>query len=163
MPVTKSSNYQSPDQDLLQEVATQTEAQCFHVDNDKGHKCSMIIPVYVSHVSCPEKEVLVYCLLDNQSDTSFILGSVTKSLGVQGHEVDLSLSTMSGQGQVVNSSVMNGLVVRGYDKVSIENRVNVARAYTTDVMPANRSHIPTKGKVRSILNLEWFMTYFQVK
>ena len=155
MPVTKSSNYQSPDQDSLLEMATQTEAQCFHVDSDKGDKCSMIIPVYVSHVSCPEKEVLVYCLLDNQSDTSFILSSVTKSLGVQGHEVDLSLSTMSGQGQVVNSSVMNGLVVRGYDKVSTENRVNLARAYTTDVMPANRSHIPTKRKVRSIPNLEW--------
>ena len=155
MPVTKSSNYQSPDQDLLQEMATQTEAQCFHVDSDKGDKCSMIIPVYVSHVSCPEKEVLVYCLLDNQSDTSFILSSVTKSLGVQGHEVDLSLSTMSGQGQVVNSSVMNGLVVRGYDKVGTENRVNLTRAYTTDVMPANRSHIPTKRKVRSIPNLEW--------
>ena len=155
MPVTKSSNYQSPDQDSLLEMATQTEAQCFHVDSDKGDKCSMIIPVYVSHVSCPEKEVLVYCLLDNQSDTSFILSSVTKSLGVQGPEVDLSLSTMSGQGQVVNSSVMNGLVVRGYDKVSTENRVNLARAYTTDVMPANRSHIPTKRKVRSIPNLGW--------
>ena len=155
MPVTKSSNYQSPDQDLLLEMATQTEAQCFHVDSDKGNKISMIIPVYVSHVSCPEKKVLVYCLLDNQSDTSFILSSVTKSLGVQDHEVDLSLSTMSGQGQVVNSSVMNGLVVRGYDKVSTENRVNLARAYTTDVMPANRSHIPTKQKVRSIPNLEW--------
>ena len=77
------------------------------------------------------------------------------SLGVQGHEVDLSLSTMSDQGQVVNSSVMNGLVVRGYDKVSTGNRVNLTRAYTTDVMPANRSHIPTKRKVRSIPNLEW--------
>ena len=155
MPVIKSSNHQSHDQDFLQEMATQTEAQCFHVDSDKGDKCSMIIPVYVSHVSCPENEVLVYCLLDNQSDTSFILSSVTKSLGVQGHEVDLSLSTMSGQGQVVNSSVMNGLVVRGYDEVSTENRVKLTRAYTTDVMPANRSHIPTKRKVRTIPNLEW--------
>ena len=37
----------------------------------QSQKCSMILPVYISH-RCTKKRVLVYALLDTMSDTSFI-------------------------------------------------------------------------------------------
>ncbi len=33
----------------------------------------MVVPVWLSHKDVPSKETLVYAILDNQSDTSFIL------------------------------------------------------------------------------------------
>ena len=150
-----SSIDNSPVQNPVSQSVDQVEAGCYYVDRNKGDQCSMIIPVFVSHKSCPGREILVYCLLDNQSDTSFILSSVSNSLGVKGHSVKLSLSTMAGKGQVVNSSVLDGLVVRGYDNVSMKNRVTLPRTYSRDIMPANRNHIPTRHKVRNIPNLEW--------
>ena len=33
---------------------------------------SMIVPVWLHHESNPEAEVLIYALLDDQSDTTFI-------------------------------------------------------------------------------------------
>ena len=57
-------------------------------------KCSMVVPVCVSHIKSPNREELVYALLDSQSDTSFILDKTRQSLGVDGPEITLRLSRM---------------------------------------------------------------------
>lgn len=44
---------------------------------------STIIPVWVSTTSEPDREVLVYALLDTQSDTTFILEETTKALNTK--------------------------------------------------------------------------------
>ena len=36
------------------------------------HISAMIVPVHLSHKSCPDQKKLVYAMLDSQSDTSFI-------------------------------------------------------------------------------------------
>jgi hypothetical protein len=54
----------------------------------------MILPVYLSHEENPDKERLVYALLDTQSDTTFVLEETSKALGVTGQSVKLMLSTM---------------------------------------------------------------------
>ena len=53
----------------------------------QSSKCSMILPLYLSHRDSPEKEILIYALLDTQSDTTFILQDSCSALGLTGIDV----------------------------------------------------------------------------
>lgn len=44
--------------------------------DDSASKSTMIVPVYVSHVDSPNREVLTYAMLDTQSDTCFVAESI---------------------------------------------------------------------------------------
>ena len=103
-------------------------------------KCSMIMPVYISHRDNPDKEVLIYALLDTQSDTTFLLDKTCDQLGVKGTNVKLLLSTMFSKDEAVNSQRITGLIVRGYDR---DVKISLPTTYTREIMPANESHIPT--------------------
>lgn len=54
-----------------------------------------IIPVWLSSTTQPTKEVLVYALLDSQSDTTFVLNEIAESLDTTKESVKLELSTMT--------------------------------------------------------------------
>jgi len=109
--------------------------------SSSSHLSSMILPVYVSHESCPEREHLVYALLDTQSDTTFVHDGTCEALGVVGTEVNLQLSTMYAENRLVSSQKVKGLRVRGYDG-SIT--LSLPDAYTRQIMPVNRDHIPSR-------------------
>lgn len=117
----------------------------FMSNTESSAKSSMIVPVYVSHVDTPSEEVLVYALLDTQSDTTFILSDTYRKLGLSGTDVKLSLSTMFAENQIVDSCKVKGLIVRGFDS---SVRIPLPTVFTRDVMPANRSHIPTSDMAR---------------
>ncbi|XP_038055961.1 uncharacterized protein LOC119727951 [Patiria miniata] len=114
-------------------------------------KSSMIVPVWVSHRDKPEKERLVYALLDTQSDTTFILDSTCEALDLQGTKVNLLLSTMFAEDQKVASRKIDGLIVRGFDS---HLKISLPAAYSREIMPANRSHIPTSEMARKWPHLE---------
>lgn len=57
-----------------------------------GCKSSMILPVLVSHVDNPKKEIMVYGLLDTQTDTTFVSDDRCEKLGWEGPSVRLQLS-----------------------------------------------------------------------
>ncbi|MCG8044768.1 MAG: hypothetical protein N0E48_03640, partial [Candidatus Thiodiazotropha endolucinida] len=120
-------------------------------DTGESSKCSMIVPVYLSHCDRPESEVLIYALLDTQSDTTFVLQDTCAALGLRGTDVKLSLSTMYAENQIVNSQKVKGLSVRGYNS-SVQ--IPLPDAYTRNIMPANRSHIPTPEMARMWPHLE---------
>lgn len=100
----------------------------------------MIVPVYVSHRDKPDQERLVYALLDTQSDTTFILEDTYRELGLSGTTVKLLLSTMYAENQVVESHKVRDLVVRGFNN---ELKIPLPDTFTRNIMPADRSHIPT--------------------
>ncbi|XP_071855378.1 uncharacterized protein [Apostichopus japonicus] len=106
---------------------------------------SLILPVYVSHVDAPQREVLVYALLDTQSDSTFITDKTCELLNVEGSKTLLSLSTLSSKNQLVDSSRIGGLSVRGHREGT---KVHLPVSYTRCSIPANRSHIPTPGTAR---------------
>ena len=64
---------------------------------------SSIVPVWVSSTELPDEEVLVYALLDTQSDT-FILDEVAQDLDTRNEIVSLWLSTMFSRSMVINWS-----------------------------------------------------------
>lgn len=110
------------------------------VQNGNCSKSSMIVPVWLSHKDKPSQEILVYALLDTQSDTTFILDSTRRKLKIGGQDVNLLLSTMSCQDELIASKRINGLRVRGHSETE---SIWLPTTYTRDIMPANRSHIPT--------------------
>ena len=100
----------------------------------------MVLPVWMSHCDRPECETLVCALLDIQYDMTFILDETCDATGVHGTAVKLSLSMRSAKIQLVNSKRIKGLVVRGFN---CDNTLHLPVAFSREIMPASRSHIPT--------------------
>lgn len=81
--------------------------------SNASSKCSMIVPVLVSHQNYLTHEVQVYALLDTQLDATFSLESVCDTLRVEGTKVSLLLSTLTSEDKAVGCRRVNSLVVRG--------------------------------------------------
>ena len=116
----------------------------------------MIVPVYLSPCDTPEKEVQVYALLDIQSDTTFVLHDTCTGLDLSDIDVKLSLSTMYAGNRVVDSQKIKGLSVRGLNN---SLRISFPDAYTRNIVPVNRSHIPTPEMARMWSHLEPIAKY----
>ncbi len=106
----------------------------------------MIVPVWLSHNNSPKKETLVYAILDNQSDTTFILKKIADEQGLPSTDVQLLLSTMLAENQLINSNKIMGLSVRGF----VDNeKIGIPSASTREIMPAHRDHIPTPNTAKN--------------
>lgn len=103
-------------------------------------KTSIIVPVYVSHSDRPDQEWLLYAFLDTQSDTTFILEDTYRELGLSGTKIKLLLPTMYAYNQVVESQKVRGLVARWFNN---ELKISLPDTFTRNIMPTDRSHIPT--------------------
>ncbi|XP_026214228.1 uncharacterized protein LOC113160973 [Anabas testudineus] len=101
---------------------------------------SMIVPVWLSSVSNPGVEQLVYALLDTQSDTVYIDQDVSHSIQTKSHPVRLKLATMTGKTTLVHSERIKGVKVRGYNSTLF---IDLPPANTKDCIPVNRACIPT--------------------
>ena len=75
-------------------------AACFMNEQTKSQANSMIVLVWLSHASNPQTERVLYALLDDQSDTTFIADTVLNHLGVSGPETNL-LSTMHATDELI--------------------------------------------------------------
>ncbi|KAK3740437.1 hypothetical protein QZH41_015487, partial [Actinostola sp. cb2023] len=101
---------------------------------------SMIVPVWLHHKDNPQHEVLVYALLDDASDTTFVRTSTLEALGVSGTEIKLNLYTMHGKAEIPVQRV-DGLVVKGFDKAV---NVPLPKTYSRDYIPSMRNQIPRR-------------------
>lgn len=114
----------------------------------KGHaesiSHSLIVPVWLHHQDSPNKKVMVYALLDDQSDACFIKEGTLEKLGVDGPEIGLKLSTVLAE-ENITSKKITGLVVRG---VKEEMDIPLPRTYTRSIIPARRSQIPRPETAR---------------
>ena len=105
----------------------------------------MIVPVWLSHEENPHKESLVYAILDNQSDKSFLLDKTAEEMNLPSIDVPLFMSTMLAENQLIQSSKIYGLSVRGFNN---SKKIRLPALFTRDVMPASRSHIPSPETTR---------------
>ena len=102
-------------------------------------KSTMIVPVWISSKDSKE-EMLVYALLDTQSDTSFVSKATFSQLGISATDTKLSLSTMTSERRVIQSKRVEGLIVRGYNS---DVEIQLPTVYLHDSIPASRDNIPT--------------------
>ncbi|XP_034088632.1 uncharacterized protein LOC117557059 [Gymnodraco acuticeps] len=119
--------------------------------NVKVPHTSTIVPVWVSATSEPHREILVYALLDTQSDTSFILEETAKALHTKNETVQLKLSTMASRNTVVSCRKLTGLQVRG---IYSDRIIPLPVTYSREFIPANRDHIPTPETAKAWPHLE---------
>ena len=105
---------------------------------------SLIVPVWLHHQNNPENKIKVYALLDEQSDACFIRESTLNTLGVDGPEIHLELSTVLAQ-KTITSKKITGLSVRGINE-TID--IPLPRTYTRNVIPARSSQIPIPETAR---------------
>ena len=99
----------------------------------------MIVPVWLSHASNPGSERLVYALLDDQSDTTFITETVLNHLGVSGPQTNLLLSTMHATDELIKTRKIGGLIVQDFNR---QVTLQLPKAFSREIIPAKRSHIP---------------------
>ncbi|XP_078382421.1 uncharacterized protein LOC144665122 [Oculina patagonica] len=104
-----------------------------------------IIQVILFHKENPEKEVKVYALLDDASDTTFVTTEVQRKLGIEGVETSLDLSTMLGRERITVKRI-DGLVVQRLDK---RTEVELPKAYARQIIPSRRDQIPRPETVNS--------------
>ena len=102
---------------------------------------SMIVPVWLSSLSKPDKEVLVYAILDTQSDATFVLKETCEELNAETQPTKLRLSTITSQDSLVESQRVSSLQVRGYNS---DVKIPIPVAFTSTCIPADEEHIPTK-------------------
>ncbi|XP_057709746.1 uncharacterized protein LOC130927761 [Corythoichthys intestinalis] len=121
------------------------------MQNDEDTHTSSIIPVWLSNEKEPENEVLVYALLDTQSDTTFILEETARSLNTTLQPVQLKLTTMSTRNAVIACHKISGLQVRGFYSNKL---IPLPDSYARDFIPANLDHIPTPKTAKVWPHLE---------
>ena len=99
---------------------------------------SMIVPVWICHKDSPQREVMVYALLDEASDTTFIKLKTLRDLGLTGTEVKLNLFTMLGKEEITVEKT-SGLVVKRIDK---RVKIELPKTYSRARIPFRRNQVP---------------------
>ena len=107
--------------------------------SNKHEMSSMILPVWLSHQEYPDREVLVYALLDPASNGTFIKTGILGKLGKKGIDTNLRLNTMHGS-EVIATQKISGLKVEDLKRTT---HIELPSAvYCRDDIPARRSEIP---------------------
>ncbi|XP_049331584.1 uncharacterized protein LOC125799285 [Astyanax mexicanus] len=119
--------------------------------NGNSTYASTIVPVWLSTTRNPDAEVLIYALLDSQSDSTFILHERAEALDTQMDPVQLRLSTLASKQTVIPSHKLAGLQVRGFYS---SKKIPLPVTYSRDFIPASLSHIPTPKTARAWSHLE---------
>ena len=99
---------------------------------------SMIVPVRIHHQDNPERQVVIYALLDPASNGTFIKESILEELQVNGVETQLKLNTMHGS-EVVPTRKVGGLIVQRMDG---EVHIELPKTYSRNKIPSRRNEIP---------------------
>jgi len=97
--------------------------------------------VWLSSLSKHYKEVLVYAILDMQSDATFILKETCDELDAETQPTKLQLSTITSQDSLVDSQRVSSLQVRGYNS---DIKIHIPVAFTSMSIPTEEEHIPIK-------------------
>ena len=124
---------------------------CFMNNGYQYRISSMIVPVWVNHANNPPNQKLVYALLDDQSDTTFISKEVLDYLQVNGPKTQLSLSTMHAENELVRSERIKGLEV---SDINHSTSIKLPTTFSCETIPAKRQQIPCPEMANSWLHLK---------
>lgn len=122
-------------------ASLETHKVVSHASTQCTSATSSIVPVLVSSIHEPHREVLTYAILDTQSDSTFVLEDVLDKLNVDAQPVKLKLSTMTAIDTIISSKNVHGLQVRGLHS---KNHIQIQQAYSRDFIPVDKSYVPTK-------------------
>lgn len=107
---------------------------------------SMMMPVWLSSTTDPEREILVYALLDTMSDATFVAEPAVHQLETHGKPTTLSITTIAAEGDEIACVQYSHLCVRGYNS---NEKIKINRAYSKKEIPLDKSQIPTQAMAES--------------
>ncbi|KAK3726534.1 hypothetical protein QZH41_015567 [Actinostola sp. cb2023] len=113
----------------------------------ESHCCtrSSFLSGFITRAILKENKMLLYALLDEQSDACFIKESVLNNLHISSAKVELEISTVLARNTIASRKI-NGLVAQGFNEAQ---HIALPRTYTREMIPAQRDNIPrpeTAGK-----------------
>ena len=146
--VTDSQKTQASDQNAQKPVSLVGLSSCYATNerDDNSLTChlsshtSMIVPVYVSHVSNPSNEILTYAMLDSQSVFTFVTDKLAKQLTSPDCSTTVDLTTMTSVNEPVCCNVYSNLKVRGH---GMRENVSLRYPYGCESIP-NDLKVPSK-------------------
>lgn len=133
-----SKNQETVSQGNEQVFSNRVKIDRKHIGPFSSGVYTHIVPVWTYHVSNPQNKVLVYALLDVQSDGCFVKDTTLDKLEASGPDVQLQVSTVLGAKRFSCKKV-NGLVVKGYYE---DEEIPLPHVYSRSDIPANENHIP---------------------
>lgn len=135
---TAAPDYQKPSSDPSQDVQT----TCHAISKSRPGLTSLILPIWLSCVDNPKREILTYALLDNMSNTTLVTNDLCEKLQLETSEfVNLKVKTVNNPSPSAQTcAVYNNLQIRGFNAYEILPLTNVSCA---NAIPMDRSNIPT--------------------
>ena len=112
---------------------------------------SMIVPVWVCSKMDSSKQILCYCILDDQSNACFISNKLRQQLGVNGSPTTLTLSTMHKTRSLITCKRVSDLEVLSFDRKTC---IQLPLVFTRDHIPASRIQISKPKVARPWKHLE---------
>ena len=133
----------------------ETSATTFKVavdGDDRKSAClhTMIVPVILRSQDDPDRQTIVYPVLDPQSDACFVTETTLQKVGSKGEKMALQLSTMAGKA-TVNCYRATGLSVQG---LTTTDRINLPVTYSRAEIPAERHLIPRASTLQEWKHLK---------
>ena len=76
----------------MEKSSEKADSKCTVICNGKVDACdnSMILPVWIRNKNNPDKEILSYCILDDQSNACFETGNLSMQLNIRGAEINFN-------------------------------------------------------------------------
>ena len=122
---------------------------------DESTECSMIVPVWVRHKNQPDKELLQYAVLDDQSNVGFISQAFCDKLQVNGPQKQLLLSTVQEQNVMIDGNRVSEIEVLDYQR---EECIDLPPMFTRETVPGSHHQIPKAAVVSKWTHL---LKYYQ--
>ena len=136
--VTENNNAKPTPQDTEPK-----KTSCHSIRSAEETMSMFIMPVYVGHKKS-SIELLTYALVDSMSDRAFISEELVNKLDISPSDItkqSMVLHTLNQHTEVTNRQIQ-GLKLRGYKEQYTINLPTMTT--TTNEIPINKSHIPTK-------------------
>ena len=109
-----------------------------------------ILPVWLFHKSNPAKKIKVYALLDNASGGMFVSEKSAETLGVEGSDTNLTITTIHGT-RSVTAKAIEGLAVAN---IKEDVTLDLPRTFTRNTILADRNEIPRTEVISKIAHLK---------
>jgi hypothetical protein len=117
--------------------------------DDVFEMSSMIVPVWITSNSNQDKRLLVYALLDSQSDTTFITEQAASILKADGVPTTLRIKTVTdSEGKITHCKRYDGLTITAYSQPTASS-VALPTCFSKQNIPVNLHHIPSPEKANS--------------
>lgn len=126
--------------------SSNTSSVCHTAGERNSITNSLILPMWLYHKDNPERKILIYVLLDDASDSTFITCDIIRDLGLKGPEIKLNLYTMLEKEEICFEKI-GGLVVQCIDKrVEIE----LPKSYSRSSISEGTKFLPPKLQMNGL-------------